>query len=144
MGDCTRASLGRPAFQKSGKFPSNPEVPFLFKNQTFWPHALWSTISPTPPTEAGGEGSNPHSAHSHLYGIKLLLSHSLPPFLQQYNGGNNNTNFMELLGEFNDVIHLKYLGRDFPDGAVVKNPPANAGDMGLSPGPGRSYMPQSN
>ena len=24
----------------------------------------------------------------------------------------------------------------FPGGAVVKNPPANAGDMGLSPGPG--------
>ena len=33
---------------------------------------------------------------------------------------------------------------DFPGGAVVKNPPANAGDMGLSPGPGRSHMPQSN
>ena len=36
----------------------------------------------------------------------------------------------------------KYL--DFPGGAVVKNPPANAGDMGSSPGPGRSHMPQSN
>ena len=34
--------------------------------------------------------------------------------------------------------------RDFPGGAVVKNPPANAGDMGLSPGPGRSHMPRSN
>ena len=27
---------------------------------------------------------------------------------------------------------------------MVKNPPANAGDMGTSPGPGRSHMPQSN
>ena len=36
------------------------------------------------------------------------------------------------------------IGRDFPDGAVVKNPPANAGDMGSSPRPGRSHMPQSN
>ena len=27
---------------------------------------------------------------------------------------------------------------------MVKNPPANAGDMGSSPGPGRSHMPQSN
>ena len=35
-------------------------------------------------------------------------------------------------------------GRDFPGGAVVKNPPANAGDMGSSPGPGRSHMPRSN
>ena len=32
----------------------------------------------------------------------------------------------------------------FPGGAVVKNPPANAGDTGLSPGPGRSHMPWSN
>ena len=34
--------------------------------------------------------------------------------------------------------------RDFPGGAVVKNPPANAGDIGSSPGPGRSHMPRSN
>ena len=33
---------------------------------------------------------------------------------------------------------------DFPGGAVVKNPPANAGDTGLIPGPGRSHMPRSN
>ena len=32
----------------------------------------------------------------------------------------------------------------FPGGAVVKNPPANAGDTGSSPGPGRSHMPRSN
>ena len=32
----------------------------------------------------------------------------------------------------------------FPGGAVVKNPPANAGDTGSSPGPGRSHMPWSN
>ena len=34
--------------------------------------------------------------------------------------------------------------RDFPGAAVVENPPANAGDMGSSPGPGRSHTPQSN
>ena len=32
----------------------------------------------------------------------------------------------------------------FPGGAVVKNPLANAGDTGSSPGPGRSHMPWSN
>ena len=32
----------------------------------------------------------------------------------------------------------------FPSGAVVKNLPANAGDTGSSPGPGRSHMPRSN
>ena len=34
--------------------------------------------------------------------------------------------------------------RDFPDGTVVKNPPANAGDTGSSSGPGRSHVPQSS
>ena len=34
--------------------------------------------------------------------------------------------------------------RDFPGGAVDKNPPANAGDMGSIPGSGRSCMPRSN
>ena len=33
---------------------------------------------------------------------------------------------------------------DFPDGPVVKKSPANAGDKGLIPGPGRSHMPQGN
>ena len=33
---------------------------------------------------------------------------------------------------------------DFPGGAVVKNPPASAGDTGLTPGLGRSHMPRSN
>ena len=32
----------------------------------------------------------------------------------------------------------------FPGGAVVKNPPDDAGDMGSSTGLGRSHMPQSN
>ena len=34
--------------------------------------------------------------------------------------------------------------RGFPGGAVVKNLPDNAGDTGLSPGPGRSHVPRSN
>ncbi|XDB64288.1 hypothetical protein AB1E18_017602 [Capra hircus] len=31
-----------------------------------------------------------------------------------------------------------------PSGLLVRNPPANAGDTGSIPGPGRSHMPQSN
>jgi len=34
--------------------------------------------------------------------------------------------------------------RDFPGGTVDKNPPANAGNMGLIPGLERFYMPQRN
>ena len=40
--------------------------------------------------------------------------------------------------------HLLRTLQDFPGGAVVKNLPANAGDTGSSPGPGRSHMLQSN
>ena len=39
---------------------------------------------------------------------------------------------------------LKIVEEGFPGGAVVKNSPANAGDTGSSPGPGRSHMPQGN
>ena len=34
--------------------------------------------------------------------------------------------------------------RDFPGGAMVKNPPATAGDTGTIPGRGRSHMLRSN
>ena len=41
------------------------------------------------------------------------------------------------------VSFLRYLP-GFPGGTVVENPPANAGDTGSSPGPGRSHMLWSN
>ena len=40
--------------------------------------------------------------------------------------------------------NLKERLEDFPGGAVVKNLPANAGDTGSIPVPGRSHMPWSN
>ena len=40
------------------------------------------------------------------------------------------------------IKKMWYMG--FPGGAVVKNLPANAGDMGSSPGLGGSHMPRSN
>ena len=58
-------------------------------------------------------------------------------------GGNR----LEKYGEFFFLCGLSLLRanyRDFPGGAVVKNPPANAGNMGSSPGQGRSHMPWSN
>ena len=42
-----------------------------------------------------------------------------------------------------DAQHNKLL-EGFPGGAVVENPPADAGDTGLSPGPGKSHMPRSD
>ena len=40
-------------------------------------------------------------------------------------------------------VPAKVVPWGFPGGAVGKNPPANAGHMGSSPGPGRSHMTRS-
>ena len=45
------------------------------------------------------------------------------------------------IGRIN-IVKMTILG--FPGGAVVKTPPASAGDTGSSPGLGRSHMPRSN
>ena len=60
---------------------------------------------------------------------------------------NDNINFKKSRNRINsqntsDMIQnylLKTKMLDFPGGTVVKNPPANAGDTGLSPGLGRSH-----
>ena len=39
---------------------------------------------------------------------------------------------------------FKNKNRDFPGSTVVKNTPANSGDTGSSPSPGRPYMLRSN
>ena len=46
-------------------------------------------------------------------------------------------------GNFSERI-IKIKLSDFPGGAVVKNPPANAGDTGSSLGLGRFHMLRSN
>ena len=50
------------------------------------------------------------------------------------------------VGLGNDFLHLtlKAKATGFPGGAVIKNPPANAGDTGSSPALGRCHMPWSN
>ena len=51
------------------------------------------------------------------------------------------------LASFNNISWTQYAdclknaNWDFPGGPVVKNPPANAGDTGLIPAPGRFHMP---
>ena len=51
---------------------------------------------------------------------------------------------IKFFSNLEEKIFTKTHQQDFPDGAVVKNPPANAGDMGSSPSLGRSHMPRSN
>ena len=57
--------------------------------------------------------------------------------------------FFEKINKIDSVYlisqtHQEKKGEGFPGGAVVENPPANAGDRGSSPGLGRSHMPWSN
>ena len=40
------------------------------------------------------------------------------------------------------MLRHKYSEQDFPGGPAVKNLPANAGDRGLIPGPGKSHVPR--
>ena len=42
------------------------------------------------------------------------------------------------------VLFSIYLSGGFPHSSVVKNPPANAGDTGSIPDPGRFHVPQSS
>ena len=40
--------------------------------------------------------------------------------------------------------HLNLIAEGFPHGSAIKIPPANAGDMGSSPGLGKSHIPPSD
>ena len=53
-----------------------------------------------------------------------------------------NNKYFSLNSPSTVIIKTPVLG--FPGGAVVENLPANAGDVGLSPGLGRSHMPWSD
>ena len=48
------------------------------------------------------------------------------------------------LGIYPEKIIIQKETWGFPGGTVVKNPPANAGDTGSSPGLRRSHMPRIN
>ena len=59
-------------------------------------------------------------------------------------GNKENRKKKELKKTKTKLLKKKIYFRGFPGGAVIKNLPANAGDTGSSPGPGRSHMPRSS
>ena len=73
-----------------------------------------------------------HDDSQHLWHTSYMLEIILSNFLCM------------LIQSSNNPCSFKYTYSGFPGGAVVRNPPANAGDTGSSPGPGRSHMPCSN
>ena len=68
--------------------------------------------------------------------VMQRLSH----FIVQY----QKTTFVNITTILSHEKSLLKGSEGFPDGTVVKNPHANAGDTDSSPGPGRSHMPQSS
>ena len=59
-------------------------------------------------------------------------------------GGSGRHSSVSITGVFlTSTVQVKHKFWDFPSGPVVKNPPANAGDTGSIPGPGRSHMPRA-
>ena len=79
----------------------------------------------TLPSNAGGVGSIP--------GRGAQTPHASRP-------KNQNIKQKQYCNKFNkDFKNGPHQG--FPGGAVVRNPPANAGDTGSCPSPGRSHMP---
>ena len=83
----------------------------------------------TLPSNAGGAGSIP--------GRGAKIPHASGP-------KNQNIKQEQYCNKLSKDFLKNGPHQGFPGGAVVKNPPANAGDTGLSPGPGRSHMPWSN
>ena len=77
----------------------------------------------------------------------LWSTASLPPFpLSKESRKNSDISLKAtvILQNLYLLLKLKYLFQGFPGGSVVKNPPANARDIGLIPGPGGTHMLQSN
>ena len=92
--------------------------------------------------ELGLEPRSPYSWH-HVHGVSFIKTversgkSSVPAFFYIFGKGS-------LCSKVKELWIFKKLYLDFPGGIVVKNLPANAGDTGSSPGPGRSHMPRSN
>jgi len=53
-----------------------------------------------------------------------------------WDGSKNNPSSTSTNSVYHILANIK-TAEHFPGGSVVKNPPANAGDMGLIPGPGK-------
>ena len=86
-----------------------------------------SAMVRTLPSSAGSMGSLP------AQGAKIL--HALWPKKQYCNKFNK---------DFLNGPHKKKKSWGFPGGSVVKNPPANAGDLGSILNPGRFHMLHNN
>ena len=118
--------------------PISPKSPGSFMWQMVVPsqdlgtkyiHCYYSVIAPSPS----------HSQVTYLHTYKYIL--------YTHTHTHTHTQYHLFLLPYQSIHPSNYSKNcipDFPGGAVVKNLPANAGDMGSIPGPGRSHMPRNN
>ena len=129
-----REQRGSPG--NSSTLPPNPA----------WAQALFQgqTRRPKQPKDSGlSSNSSPHTGRCHVLIKRCLLRGPWGGLFDTPYNWSKGIEIMTVEQCSTQNSNRKHY-RDFPGGAVVKNPPANAGDMGLSPGPGRSHMPWSN
>ena len=71
---------------------------------------------------------------------------ALPPWDLRHSGGGDSKQIIPQRSKSLQAVASakRRQSQDYPGGSVVKNPPANALDMGSIPGPGRSHMLQGN
>ena len=83
-----------------------------------------------------------------MYTNKINNLEEMDKFLERYNLKDWMRKKWKIWTDQSQVLKLqlwlKLFQQDFPGGAMVKNPLANAGDMGSILGPWRPHMPQSN
>ena len=98
----------------------------------------------------GPQGDIMHCLNMQFFGLMLHVPCLALPLFPNWEKGKSKHQIWEITslkclhGEHISFNTYKEQVWDFPGGAVVKNPPANAGDKGSIPGPGRSHMPRSN
>ena len=84
------------------------------------------------PTSTWGEGdSHQSSSRTGVRGLVESLNFEQHPEVTKLDPSRTNEGHM---GNSNKAFV------DFPDGPVVKNPPANTGEVGPIPGPGRFHV----
>ncbi|XP_073656865.1 complex I intermediate-associated protein 30, mitochondrial isoform X10 [Tursiops truncatus] len=99
---------------------------------------LYGTLS----SEAPQDGESGRSGYCAM--ISKIPTIPFSKFFFSNRGRIRDAQYQLLLDKFWRLGSPGYLVSGFPGGTVVKNPPANVGDTGSSPGLGRSYMLRSN
>ena len=142
--------------KKKGNQDHHSSPSFIHLTHTHLPNPSWNTTSPRKPSFSNSWMRCPSCG----FPLPLLFLHHSTCYTesQSQNHVSIPSGAMQSQGRGPCLVHCCILSlasqkqifveselhKDSPDSPVVKNPLANAGDMGLTPGSGRSHRPQVN